>query len=162
MVFLGNELRSFCRFWGWTQLLHFGLFCWFWGLLHFFYGISAHSSRYNVVLFLVTQLCPTLCDPMDCSPPGSSVCKDSPGKEYWSGLPCHPPGDFPKPGIKPRSPTFQVDSLLSEPPQNPWNNSHLSKIHSLPSILVHWFLRYWCLFLPSPAWPCWIYLDLWT
>ena len=22
---------------------------------------------------LVTQLCPTLCDPMDCSPPGSSV-----------------------------------------------------------------------------------------
>ena len=23
---------------------------------------------------LVTQSCPTLCDPMDCSPPGSSVC----------------------------------------------------------------------------------------
>ena len=29
---------------------------------------------------LVAQLCPTLCDPMDCSPPGSSVCGDSPGK----------------------------------------------------------------------------------
>ena len=24
-------------------------------------------------LVLVTQTCPTLCDPMDCSPPGSSV-----------------------------------------------------------------------------------------
>ena len=28
---------------------------------------------YCVELFLVAQLCPTLCDPMDCSPPGSSV-----------------------------------------------------------------------------------------
>ena len=26
-----------------------------------------------VEAILVTQLCPTLCDPMDCSPPGSSV-----------------------------------------------------------------------------------------
>ena len=29
---------------------------------------------------LVAQLCPTLCDPMECSPPGSSVHGDSPGK----------------------------------------------------------------------------------
>ena len=29
---------------------------------------------------LVTQLCPTLCDPIDCNPPGSSVHGDSPGK----------------------------------------------------------------------------------
>ena len=34
-------------FWDCTQVLHFGLFCWLWGLLHFFYGILAHSSRYN-------------------------------------------------------------------------------------------------------------------
>ena len=27
----------------------------------------------NLVLVLVAYLCPTLCDPMDCSPPGSSV-----------------------------------------------------------------------------------------
>ena len=31
------------------------------------------------VLSLVTQLCPTLCDPVDCSPLGSSVHGDSPG-----------------------------------------------------------------------------------
>ncbi|KAM7229927.1 hypothetical protein CapIbe_018646, partial [Capra ibex] len=30
---------------------------------------------------------------------------------YWSGLPCPPPGDLPDPGIKPRSPALQVDSL---------------------------------------------------
>ena len=35
--------------------------------------------------------------------------------EYWSGLPLHPPGDLPNPGIKPRSPALQADSLLSEP-----------------------------------------------
>ena len=28
---------------------------------------------------------------------------DSPWQEYWSGLPCPPPGDLPEPGIKPMS-----------------------------------------------------------
>ena len=36
-------------------------------------------------------------------------------QEYWSGLPCLPPGDLPNPGIEPRSPTLQADSLPSEP-----------------------------------------------
>ena len=36
MVCLGNEQRSFCCFWDCTQVLHFGLFCWLWWLLHFF------------------------------------------------------------------------------------------------------------------------------
>ena len=40
-----------------------------------------------------------------------------PRQEYWSGLPSPPPGDLPNPGIKPRSPALQVDSLLSEPPE---------------------------------------------
>ena len=34
-------------------------------------------------------------------------------QEYWSGLPCPPLGDLPNPGIEPRSPTLQADSLLS-------------------------------------------------
>ena len=42
-------------------------------------------------------------------------------RESWSGLPCPPPGDLPNPGIKPRSPALQVDSLLSEPPRKPKN-----------------------------------------
>ena len=36
---------------------------------------------------LVIQLYPTLCDPMDCSPPGSSVHGDSPGKNTGVGCP---------------------------------------------------------------------------
>ena len=36
-------------------------------------------------------------------------------QEYWSGLTCPPPGDLPDPGIKPRSPPLQADSLPSEP-----------------------------------------------
>ena len=47
MVCLGNEQKSFCHFWGCTQVLHFRLFGWLWGLLHFFWEILAHSSRYN-------------------------------------------------------------------------------------------------------------------
>ena len=37
------------------------------------------------VLFLVAQLCQTLCDLMDCSLPGSSVHGDSPGKNTGVG-----------------------------------------------------------------------------
>ena len=32
MVCLGNEQRSFCHFWDYIQVLHFGLFCWLWWL----------------------------------------------------------------------------------------------------------------------------------
>ena len=39
--------------------------------------------------------------------------------EYWSGQLFPAPGDLPKPGIEPRSPTLQVDSLTSEPPGKP-------------------------------------------
>ena len=40
-------------------------------------------------------------------------------QEYWSGLPFPSPGDLPDPGIKPRSPALQADSLQSEPPGKP-------------------------------------------
>ena len=39
-----------------------------------------------------------------------------PRQEFWSGLPFPPPEDRPDPGIQPRSPTLQADSLPSEPP----------------------------------------------
>ena len=41
--------------------------------------------------------------------------------EYWSRLPCPYPGDLPNPGIQPRSPTLQADSLPVEPPGKPKN-----------------------------------------
>ena len=40
-------------------------------------------------------------------------------QEYWSGLPFPSAGDLPDPGIKSGSPAFQADSLLSEPPGKP-------------------------------------------
>ena len=42
-------------------------------------------------------------------------------QEYLSGLPCTPPGDLPNPGIEPRSPALQEDSLPTEPPGKPHN-----------------------------------------
>ena len=51
---------------------------------------------------------------MDCSPPGSSVCGHSLGKNTRAGLPCPSPGDRLHPGINPKSPAFQADSLPSE------------------------------------------------
>ena len=66
----------------------------------------------------VAQLCPTLCNPKDCSPPGSSVL-GFPRQEYWSGLPCPSPGDVSNPEIDPRSPALQMDSIPSEPPGKP-------------------------------------------
>jgi hypothetical protein len=50
------------------------------------------------------QVCLTLCNPMVCSPPGSSVHGIS-WQEYWSGLPFPPPRDLPDPGIEPVFPT---------------------------------------------------------
>ena len=38
-------------------------------------------------------------------------------QEYWSGLPFPSPEDLPDLGIEPKSPKFQADSLLTEPPE---------------------------------------------
>ena len=35
-------------------------------------------------------------------------------QEYWSGLPFPFPGDLPDPGIEPRSPALEADTLTSE------------------------------------------------
>ena len=42
-------------------------------------------------------------------------------KEYWSGLPCPPPGDLPHPGIEPGSPALQVKSLPLSYQGSPFN-----------------------------------------
>ena len=63
----------------------------------------------------ITQSCPTLCNPIDYSPPGSSV-HGILQAILWSGLPFPIPGDLPDPRIEPRSPALQADALLSEPP----------------------------------------------
>ena len=75
----------------------------FWPLLipSLFFSLTTHLKedlRYHIQLlqlycccsrclgwYLVTKSCLTLCDPLDCSPPGSSVCGDSSGKNTGVG-----------------------------------------------------------------------------
>ena len=58
----------------------------------------------RVVLCLVAQSCPTLCDPMDCRPPGSSVHGDSPGKNTGVASLSLLQGIFPTQGLNPGFP----------------------------------------------------------
>ena len=55
----------------------------------------------GAALCLVTQSCPTLCDPLDCSPPGSSVRGDSPGRNTGAGCQALLQGIFPTQGSNP-------------------------------------------------------------
>ena len=57
----------------------------------------------------VTQSCLTLCDPMDDTVQGILQARIL----EWESSPS--PGDLPNPGIEPRSPSLQVDSLPAEP-----------------------------------------------
>ena len=50
-------------------------------------------------------------------------------QEYGSGWPCPSPGDLPNPGIEPRSPMLQADSLQSEPNTQSGHQSSESSIH---------------------------------
>ena len=77
--------------------------------------ILYHWPTFSSVQFSsVAQSCLTLCDPMDCSLPGSSVHGFS-RQEYWSGLPFPSPGDLSNPGIEPDAPALQK-RLSTEPP----------------------------------------------
>ena len=70
------------------------------------------------VLAQLLQSCLTLCNPMDYIPQAPLSVEFS-RHTYWSGLPCPPPGELPDPGIEPKSPVVQVDSLPTEPPRKP-------------------------------------------
>ena len=85
------------------------------------------------------QSCPTLCDPMDCSPSGSSVLLGVPRQERWSGLPCPPPGDLADPRMEPGSPALQADSLPLSHQKSPStsyaaSNTHILCTHSVSGI----------------------------
>ena len=69
-----------------------------------FTHLSTQLRSSGAVPCLVTQLCPTLCDPTDCSPPGSSVHGDSPGKDTGVGCRALLQGIFPTQGSDPGLP----------------------------------------------------------
>ena len=56
---------------------------------------------------------------------------ESSRQEHWSGLPFLSPGDPPHPGIEPRSPALQVDSLPLGPPGKTDEQQHKNVIFLL-------------------------------
>ena len=85
---------------------------------------SGDMPRFTLTLLgyvevLVTQSCLTLCDLIDCSPQGSSVLWILQARILeWVAIPFFRGSS--DPGIEPRSPALQTDSLLSEPPGKPY------------------------------------------
>ena len=67
------------------------------------------------VKVLVAQLCLTLCDPVDRSPPGFLCPWDSPGKNTRVGGHSLLQGIVPSQGSNPGPPALQADSTPSEP-----------------------------------------------
>ena len=87
---------------------------------------------------LCAQSCPTLCDPVDCSPPGFSV-QGFPRQEYWSGLPFPPRGDLPDPKIQPTSPEPPAGSdsfFKTEPPRE-----QISQLIMLNKLIDYFFCQ---------------------
>ena len=80
----------------------------FWEL---FSGSKLYRELLNLFCSNLTYL--RLCNPVDCSPPGSSVCGIFQAR-ILGRWPFPPPGDLPDPGIEPMSPALQADSFPLE------------------------------------------------
>ena len=83
--------------------------------LFFFFFASACENTMKVI-----QSCLTFCDPMDYTVHGILQAR-IPEWVYWSGQSFLSSEDLPNPGIKPRSPALQMDSLPAEPQETPKN-----------------------------------------
>ena len=77
----------------------------------------------------VTQLCPTLCNLMDYRPPGSSVHGILQARILEWVARGSSPRDLPNPGMEPRYPTLQADSLPTELPGKPCFKNRGFRIH---------------------------------
>ena len=77
----------------------------------------------------VTQLCQTLCEPMDCRRTQND--HEAPlsmgffRQEYWNELPFPPPGDLPDSGIEPASSELASRFSTTKPPEKPHTWQHL-------------------------------------
>ena len=86
---------------------------------------------------LVSQLCPTLWTPWIIAHQALLSMRILQARvEYWSGLPCPPPGDIPNPRIKPRSPALQADSSQlnhQQGAQEFWSGEAIPSAGELPN-----------------------------
>ena len=101
------------------------------------------------------QSCPTLCNPMDCSLPAPLSMGFS-RQEYWSGLPCPPPGDHPDPGIEPASLISLALAGGSLPLAPPGMTQHVIII----KILMRYHLQNLdCILYPISIWMSYIFFS---
>ena len=77
-------------------------------LRSFFFPFSAWTALLQpVCMYVRTQLCPTLCHPMNCVAHLALLSMGLSQQEYWHGLPFPPAGNLPDPGIvSPVAPTL--------------------------------------------------------
>ena len=92
----------------------------------FFFKPLAPPGKPQQGLHEVAQSCPTLCDPRDCSLPGSSV-HGIFQASVWSGFPFPSPGDLPGPGMEPISPALAGGFFTTEPLGTPGESRGLVK-----------------------------------
>ena len=76
--------------------------------------VALHPHQHLMWAWSVAQLCRTLCDPMDCSLPGSSVHGISQARIHF---PCPSQGDLPDPGRSPVAPGLVGGFFTTEPPR---------------------------------------------
>ena len=67
---------------------------------------------------LVTKLCQTFMTPSTIAHQ-ALLSTGFPRQKYWSGLPCHPPGNLPNSGIEPASPALTGGFFTTESPEKP-------------------------------------------
>ena len=100
-------------------------------MLLVFYLEKGYSFSSEVLMKVkVSQLCPTLCDPMEFSRP-----------EYWRGLAFPSPGDLSNPGIELRSAAQQADSSPSEPPGKTNYMGEVAKELNVNHSMFIWHLK---------------------
>ena len=92
--------------------------------------LSLFKQNSEKVKVLVLQSCPTLCNPIDCSPQ-ASLSMGFPRQEYWSILPFPSPRDIPDPGIEPRSLELQAYSSPSKPTGKPKPQREVLKLQKI-------------------------------
>ena len=88
-------------------------------IIFLFFPLNPLQTNYGGGL--VAKSCPTLVTPWTIAHQAPLSMGFS-RQEYWSGLPFPSPGDLPNPGIKPRSPALQADSLPTELRGKPTNH----------------------------------------
>ena len=94
----------------------------------------------SLICVLVTQSCLTLCNPWTAAHQAPLSMGFS-RQGYWSGLPFLSPGKLPDPGIEPRSPALQADSLPTELPWKlPTYTQNQEKNSQTQRSRVKWYL----------------------